>query len=173
MTRFPAAFLLAISLALPLCASADIYRWSDESGTVHFTDDVSNIPQAYRDKATTVIKEAPPAPEPPPPPVAAPKGRNRSRQPSAAPPAYSGNGESDAARGRDVIAAEIEQLKAKIAAKEALIKRVDDRQNLALNPLRARVLDPSDLELYKKYQADLPEDRRKLQDLESLLQQVR
>jgi hypothetical protein len=64
----------------------------------------------------------------------------------------------------------VEQLKAKIAAKERLIRFVDDRQNLVLNPYRSRVVDPGDLELYRKYQTELPEDRRKLQDLESRLE---
>ncbi len=172
MIRFPAVFLFVFLLLFPAASRADIYRWTDEGGTAHFTDDISNIPAGYRDKATTVIREAPPEPKPAPPPPA-PTGRSRKKGTSYAPPPPSGYDESGGAYERDAIASEIEQLKAKIAAKEALIKRVDDRQNLALNPLRARVLDPADLELYKKYKAELPEDRRQLEYLESRLQNLK
>ncbi len=30
--------------------SAEIYRWTDEKGSVHFTDDLSNIPPSYRNQ---------------------------------------------------------------------------------------------------------------------------
>ncbi len=42
-------FLLAILIALALPASAQMYKWVDEKGTVHFTDDVSSIPEKYRE----------------------------------------------------------------------------------------------------------------------------
>jgi hypothetical protein len=34
-------------------------------------------------------------------------------------------------------------------------------------------VDPGDLELYKKYQVELPEDRQQLQELESLLESLK
>jgi hypothetical protein len=34
-------------------------------------------------------------------------------------------------------------------------------------------VDPGDLELYKKYQDELPTDRRRLQELESLLESLK
>jgi clan AA aspartic protease (TIGR02281 family) len=42
-----------------------MYKWVDEKGTVHFTDDLSNIPEKYRQEAETLkhSKEAP-APRP-------------------------------------------------------------------------------------------------------------
>jgi clan AA aspartic protease (TIGR02281 family) len=40
-------FLLAILIALVLPASAEMYKWVDEKGTVHFTDDISSIPEKY------------------------------------------------------------------------------------------------------------------------------
>jgi len=42
-------FLLAILIALALPASAEMYKWVDEKGTVHFTDDISSIPEKYRE----------------------------------------------------------------------------------------------------------------------------
>jgi clan AA aspartic protease (TIGR02281 family) len=42
-------FLLAILIVLALSASAEMYKWVDEKGTVHFTDDISSIPEKYRE----------------------------------------------------------------------------------------------------------------------------
>jgi hypothetical protein len=162
----------AVAISMLLCAEsrADIYRWEDDTGAVNFTDDISNVPPAFRDKATMVIREAPAAAQPPP---SAPSkkgdGTNKVSPPSEPPPAQEA---SEPADQRDEIASRVAQLKAKIAAKEKLIQFVDDRRNLALNPLRSRVVDPGDLELYRKYQAELPEDRRELQELESLLESL-
>jgi hypothetical protein len=36
--------------SVSLAHAAEIYRWADEKGTVHFTDDVSKIPEPYRDQ---------------------------------------------------------------------------------------------------------------------------
>jgi hypothetical protein len=34
----------------PFSFSGEVYRWTDEQGTVHFTDDLSNIPEQYLDQ---------------------------------------------------------------------------------------------------------------------------
>jgi hypothetical protein len=160
--------LASLSLFLLLAADsrADIFRWEDASGTVHFTDDLSSVPAAFRGKATRVIREAPRAAEPP----APARPANGEATPPAPPredPAAS------AARDREELSSEIEQMRAKIAAKEKLIRVVDERQNLAKNPYRSRVVDPGDLELYKKYQEELPGDRQRLQELESRLERIK
>jgi hypothetical protein len=168
VSRFALA-AIALLLLLSAAARADIYRWEDESGTAHFTDDISNIPAAHRGKARMVIREAPPEATSPSTPE-----RGLSQPSIPAVPATPREDEAEAmARERESLASQIEQLKAKIAAKENLVKFVDDRQNLALNPLRNRVIDPGDLELYRKYQAELPEDRERLQDLQSRLRNFR
>ena len=52
-----------ISLSLTTFAQ-EIYRWVDEKGTIHFADDMSLVPEKYRDKAQ---KKALPKPDPSPP----------------------------------------------------------------------------------------------------------
>jgi hypothetical protein len=161
--------IVAMALLVLFAADsrADIYKWEDETGAIHFTDDLSNIPSGFRGKATMVIREAPRTAEPPP---SAPTEKGTGQTQASPAPAPSPKDEAaEAAREKEALASQSEQLKAKIAAKEKLIRFVDDRQNLALNPDRRRVIDPGDLELYRKYQAELPEDQRMLQDLESRL----
>ena len=43
--------LLCFSLDIPFLFSEEIYRWTDEKGTTHFTDDASTIPEKYRKEA--------------------------------------------------------------------------------------------------------------------------
>jgi clan AA aspartic protease (TIGR02281 family) len=46
--------LLIIILALFVPSSyGEMYKWVDEKGTVHFTDDLSTIPEKYREEAET------------------------------------------------------------------------------------------------------------------------
>lgn len=48
-------FLFFVFLSAPLVAvSAEIYRWTDEKGTVHFTDDPTKIPERYSGQGETV-----------------------------------------------------------------------------------------------------------------------
>jgi clan AA aspartic protease (TIGR02281 family) len=51
MNRTLLIMIFLIALALP--ASAQMYKWVDEKGTVHFTDDPSNIPERYRPDTET------------------------------------------------------------------------------------------------------------------------
>ncbi len=45
---------LFIILAILVASSyGETYRWVDEKGTVHFTDDLSTIPEKYRSNAET------------------------------------------------------------------------------------------------------------------------
>jgi uncharacterized Zn finger protein (UPF0148 family) len=46
--------LLTIFLPIPCLFSGEIYRWTDEKGTVHFTDDGSKIPEPYSDRAERI-----------------------------------------------------------------------------------------------------------------------
>jgi hypothetical protein len=162
-TAATAILLLHATLSL-----ADIYRWEDEAGTVHFTDDVTNIPSSFRGKSTIVVQEAPKsqAPRPADPSV-------QGQPPPEAGQTYSSPAGGEAATPaftREELASRAEQLRAKIAAKEKLVKMVEDRQNLALNPDRRRIINPGDLELHNKYQVELPQDRENLRELELRLE---
>ena len=159
-----AAFLLFL-LSPPAPSRADIYRWEDSQGTVHFTDDITNIPPQYRKNSTLLIREAPsfaPLPQ-----AAPPAGIPQASPPPNAGPALSA--QEQAEREKEDLASQVEQLKAKIAAKETHISAVDAKRSLAVNPLRNRFVDQADLDLYDKYQSELPADRERLKELESRL----
>jgi hypothetical protein len=150
---------------LPVDGHADIFKWVDDQGTLHFTDDISSIPPSKRDAANAPFLKEPP-------PSAATTAKPEEQPPSApqsvqTPPEVFA---PDPGEHRiDALQRQIEQLKAKIAAKEALIRTVDEKRSLATNPLRNRLVDPPDWELYQKYQSELPGDRERLRQLESSL----
>lgn len=56
----PGLSLLLCCLAFPVHA-ADIYRWVDDKGVVHFSDNLYNIPQKYRQNITQIKAKEPPA----------------------------------------------------------------------------------------------------------------
>lgn len=81
---------LCAGLALALPASAEIYRWTDASGRVHFTQELSEVPREHRTEAVRRTLDEEPtgvstfsnAPEPGAPPAA--RSPRRSPQPASA-----------------------------------------------------------------------------------------
>jgi DNA repair exonuclease SbcCD ATPase subunit len=52
--KFLWAILITIFFHIPCSLSGEVYRWTDEKGTVHFTDDDSKIPEQYSDQAERI-----------------------------------------------------------------------------------------------------------------------
>jgi len=162
--------VLVFSTLLAPLASADIYRWEDESGGIHFTDDLSNVPAKFRGKAREIQKT---------PPVAGKPSLSTLGGPSTPPgPSYSpgpSNGETlePPPIAEDDDATVAEKLRAKIDAKERFIRAVDEKRSLATNPYRNRFVSPSDMELYGKYKEELPGDRERLKAIDSRLSPVK
>jgi len=53
--RVIAALLVAATfLTTPPPSLADLFRWVDDRGVVHFTDNIHNIPERHRDSATRI-----------------------------------------------------------------------------------------------------------------------
>jgi len=156
--------VLAFSTFLALPASADIYRWEDESGVVHFTDDPSTIPAKYRGKTRDILKTPPAAGKPSVSTIGAPPSPPG---PPSSPGTSNGESPDQPALPEDNDATQAEKLRAKIDAKERFLRDVDEKQSLATNPYRNRFVSPSDLELYQKYKDELPADRERLRAIES------
>jgi hypothetical protein len=53
MKRASLAFWVGFMLVSSLVSAQEIYRWVDEKGVAHFTDDASVIPEKYRDQTKT------------------------------------------------------------------------------------------------------------------------
>jgi hypothetical protein len=156
-------------LSFPRTSFADIYRWEDDSGVIHFTDDPGNIPQKFRSRQTPVIKGPPASGQPGVSTIESP-----APQPLESPPlpAIDGTPEASIPDGED-LSGKAEALRAKIAAKEQFMESVDQKRSNILNPLGNRFVSPEDLELYGKYKQELPQDRERLREIESRLPAVK
>ena len=67
------ALLLAALLMRPWSAAAQIYRWVDDQGQVHYSQGMDSVPQRSRSRAAAVAEDRPaPAPEPVPAPAGTP-----------------------------------------------------------------------------------------------------
>jgi predicted aspartyl protease len=53
--------IFVVALFLPFELRAEIYKYVDKNGTIHFVDDLGNVPAEYRDQVT-VREEEPKAP---------------------------------------------------------------------------------------------------------------
>jgi hypothetical protein len=53
---FIAAFTIGF-LMIPFLIHAEVYKWMDDKGTIHFTDDYSNIPSSYRERLKVEIRK--------------------------------------------------------------------------------------------------------------------
>jgi hypothetical protein len=153
-------------LSPPRSACADIYRWVDGSGVIHFTDDLSTVPPKFRGKTTEILKGPPAAGEPSLSTMGSPAGPPGAYGP---PPVSNPEDMESPAEPQEDRSGEAERLRAKIDAKERFLKEVDKKQSLATNPYRNRFVSPGDLELYRKYKEELPVDREHLRELESRL----
>jgi len=69
MGRWRVLFLTWVVILFPLVVgAADLFRWVDERGIIHFTDNPYNIPEKQRAAATRIkAREYPLDPNPPPP----------------------------------------------------------------------------------------------------------
>lgn len=150
------AFLLCFSMP----ASAQVYRWVDQDGVTHFTDNPQNIPKQHRDKASDFT----------PPQITTYTDERKSdiNVPTQTRDVQRGSVQ-DSGESTEELKASIKTLKSQIQAKRDLVKYVDDRRNLAINPLRNRIITENELELYDRYVQELPEDERDLEELESTL----
>ena len=69
---FRAVLLSVLILGFKPLTAAEYYRWVDQNGVVHFTDNLHNIPDTQRGKAGRIQSIEPPRASPPPIPIAPP-----------------------------------------------------------------------------------------------------
>jgi hypothetical protein len=52
--RIVIAIIVILCFTIPCLVHAEVYKWIDEKGTLHFTDDESTIPDKYRQQAEKI-----------------------------------------------------------------------------------------------------------------------
>lgn len=113
-------------LPAPFLFSGDIYRWTDESGTVHFTDDVSKIPEKF-------LKEA---------------GRREAPEEMLKETEKKGSPEGKSERVKDYL----EDLDKKIEVKRRMEKRISElEEELRLSEERVKKIEEYEKENFQYY----------------------
>lgn len=159
--------VIVSSLLFLLClfspSRGQIYRWVDQSGVTHFTDNPQNIPNDQKNSAEVFT-----------PPQITTYTEQEIGEVSVSSPGRDEMKESVQGRAESIedLRGSIVTLKSQIKAKRDLVKYVDDRRNLAINPLRNRIITEKELALYDRYIQELPEDELELENLESTLRMM-
>ncbi len=120
LNRVAMMLLMAILCLLPISqiAHAEIYKWVDEKGTVHFTHDPSNIPEKYRDSMKVKEEEVFPSTSP------------TQRQPSTTYPEKSSVDEQRTRHLRQMKEQAGEEQSQRERAADKVYQQIKDNQNL-------------------------------------------
>jgi hypothetical protein len=73
---------IGLLILTTLAFGQGVYKWVDEKGTAHFTDDLSLVPERYRDQ---VLEAKPPQEPTPPPPIESSKSMEGEKETESAP----------------------------------------------------------------------------------------
>jgi len=95
MKRMGLLILMGLTfLSFSLALGQEVYKWVDEKGTAHFTDDLGLVPEKYRENIQKEKSPKEPTPSQPtsPPSIETPKGMEAEKEPGTAP----GTGQKDA-----------------------------------------------------------------------------
>ncbi len=120
-----------VSAVLALSASAEIYRWTDAHGVVHYTSDIQQVPAGQRDLARAAVRtgkgslqriETPPGSAPRSA-DAAPSGRL-----GAAPPAALAGDEAIAGKTEKEWREEMTRLRSRVALYRPAAERCEDER---------------------------------------------
>lgn len=145
-------------LASSAAYSQEWYRWEDEQGVIHITDDLGRVPPEYRDKAE-VIKTSPsepPAPSPTPSPGAAAPAEPREGL-------YGGQSLQWWTEEISAKRKQIESLRSQLELKEHFISIFEGGRRFG------KTFTAEEITRYETYKKELPEDKARLEELTSEL----
>ena len=155
--------IFAVVFFLASGASADLYQWEDEYGTVYITDSMERVPQQYRAKARVYesTPEGPDAPEEP-----AVQGV-ASPQPGPKEGSYGGRAEEWWIQAFRVRREQIADLGSEIETRQRFVETFEAGRRFG------QIFDTDKVEAYKRYKEELPKDRERLKKLEAELEKLR
>jgi len=147
-------------------ASAAIYRWTDDKGTVHATDAMEKIPPEYKDRVKVIGTEERPEALPRQKPAESPE-----KEPGKEP------GEEDELYGDQPLSwwragfyrkkKEIENAEGEYGDKKQFVEVFEKGRRFG------QVFEDGEIETYNRYKKDLPEIEKKVEKLKKELDELR
>lgn len=175
------AALFALLLFFPGAGEAqqNYYKWVDEKGTVHFTDNYYAVPPQYRSQVKEVPVEVP---SPPPGQGAAPSEGEKAGPapgtPSSGGPKESGGPavktatlygnqtEEEWKKSFSDLRQQIQQLQSSLTQKKAYLQALESGRRLG------SIYGTQEIGLYDRYKKEVPEEEAKLKDLQAQLEEL-
>lgn len=169
LTLAATALLFSFALLLPVASEAELYKWRDAEGTLHFTDDLHKVPRDKRRKVEKV------------PTVSRPVAESRGGASSGYSNNYSDN-RYERTRGVEPYGgesfewwtAEFERLNTKVEWLERNNKNMEEYINVFEGGRRfGQVFGTDEIARYKENKRDLPGDKALLIEVKKELQKLR
>ena len=155
--------IFAVVFFLASGASADLYQWEDEEGTVYITDSMERVPQQYRAKVR--VYESTPVKED----AAEQPARESVGAPELGPAEgfYGGRAEEWWRQAFRVRQEQIADLASGIETRQRFVETFEAGRRFG------QIFDADKVEAYNRYKEDLPKDRVRLKELEAELEKLR
>lgn len=152
-------FLLIITtlLLVPANAGAELFKWTDEDGVVHITDDLGKVPEEVRGDVRRIETTPPERAYEPPPYI----------PDEAGPELYGGKTLqwwADIFKKKD---AEIGSIEARIASKRQYIEVFEGGRRFG------QTFGPDEVDRYERLKKEISEDTSRLQELRDELSELR
>lgn len=164
---------------VPESGAAEVYKWVDDRGVVHFTDSPENIPPKYRQKtdirrlpSTPITQGAPSAPAPPAvsPGAAAgqPPGRPTPGVPPTTPPGAPPGTTTASSSAQAVEAArgEVRALQDALAQKRKYVELFERSRRFGV------IYSQDEIKKYNDYVSEIPRDEGRLKELQARLEEL-
>jgi hypothetical protein len=162
--------LIGLILYSVISVGQEVYRWVDEQGTVHFTDDLGQVPEKYRQQIQKKqLPKEPPITQPSPPrPLATPKGMEAEKETTSAP----GLGERDAlGRGEEWWRAKVNEWDEKLKTARRNYENTYSEWKSKENELEASKFKPDSFKRKLKAEAKVLEE--KVKDFEKQMDEAK
>ena len=162
-------FLILIGLILffSLAFGQGVYKWVDEKGTTHFVDDLSLVPERYRDR---IIQATPPKEPAPPPSLESPKSTGGEKEIQSAPESASEQ-KDILGRGEEWWRAIAEEWNEKLKAARENYEKAYSEWKLKEQELETSKFKPDSVKRKLKVEARALEEKAK--DLEKQMEEAK
>lgn len=134
-----------------------VYKWVDEKGTTHFTDDLSLVPERYQDR---VIHATPPKEPTPPPSPESPKSTSGEKEIQSAPKSASEQ-KDILGRGKEWWRAKAEEWNEKLKAARENYEKAHSEWKLKEQELETSKFKPDSVKRKLKVEAKALEEKAK------------
>jgi hypothetical protein len=162
--------LIGLILYSVISAGQEVYKWVDEKGTVHFTDDLGEVPEKYREQIQKKTPPKEPIPSQPtsPPPIKSPKSMEPEKEAESAP----GSVQKDIlGRGEEWWRAKVNEWNEKLKSSQRNYENAYSEWKSKENELETSKFKPDSVK--RKLKAEIKTLEEKTRDLEKQMEEAK